>query len=471
MGPLSYTFLRNVHIARSVGWLLFAVLLTALLFRSEMHPGWWISSFVFAIFYPHFACWCTIKSQRPIQTIFGFQLLETGIALTYCALLDMDPWLVTTVVVIHFLNSVLASGIGAGALLLSFVIPVAAGLKYLSPLPSTDIVPGGTLFIGALLVLYLGLIGYRTQKLSVDYSRDRKQLKEEKQTVERLHQHFIDTVVQPYMSADEFVTLIRPQISEEQALAFKERIQKRQQLESLGRRAGGIAHDAKNLLQPILIISEMLKTDLGEDPETAELLEDIIAASLRANELLTQLQVARQPSLVNTEFCNIRTTIGEAVRLLEQTASQFVHVAFHHDTLPPEHSHVAMQATTLHQVVMNLGLNGIQAMDGTGSLEVVLSDFDPNEEEIILPDHLIERGCIALTVGDTGCGISKSHIDKIFEPYFTTKGNSGGTGLGLATTQAVVHDAGGMIRVLSKAHVGTKFRILLPRYTTPNKTE
>ena len=350
------------------------------------------------------------------------------------------------------MNVVLSNGMRLGILIMGLSVGYGVLLTAASPLPQAPMTASGPWFIGSALIFYLGPIGYRTHNMSILYSRDRRQLKQETQTVERLHQHFIDTVVQPYMSADDFVALIRPRVTPEEAEAFKTRIQKRQQMESLGRRAGGIAHDAKNLLQPILIISEMMKADAGEDTETLELLDDMIAASMRANDLLSQLQQSKVTTTTpENTACDVRATVGEAVRLLQQSTPAHVRVEYHHSLLAEETTHVAMHATTLHQVVMNLGLNGIQSMDGTGILEIVLSEFDASKEDISLPPHLSERGCVALTVRDTGCGISKEVIDKIFEPYFTTKKHSGGTGLGLATTQAIIHDAGGMIRVLSKA--------------------
>ena len=469
LGPLSRTFVRNLHIARSVGWFLLSALFTALLAPSALNMGWWLSCVTVAVLFPHIATWSILKSGRFVETNFGFQFLETSLAVFYCSLLGFDPWLLTTVTAIYFLNAVLANGIAAGVLMLVLVVPIGAAVT-LIPLPQTDIPAYGHILIGGALILYLGLIGYRTHKLSVDYSRDRKQLTQETSKVEQLHQHLIDTIVQPYVSANEFVSLIGSRISVQEAEAFESRIQQRQQLESLGRRAGGIAHDAKNLLQPILMMSEMLRTDLAHQPECVEMLDDMIAASHRANDLLTRLQHSSQSSHGIHTACNMCETVSEAVRLLHQSAPQFITIVFEHTALSDESTHVSLQSTTLHQVIMNLGLNGIQSMDGTGTLEITLAEFDPTQEELVLPEHLIDQDCVTITVQDTGCGISKTQIDKIFEPYFTTKKHSGGTGLGLATTQAIVHDAGGMIRVLSKAHVGTQFRILLPTSTAPTKT-
>jgi len=218
-----------------------------------------------------------------------------------------------------------------------------------------------------------------------------------------------------------------------------------QQLEALGTLAGGIAHDFNNLLAPILGNVELLA--VGAPIEQQELLDDIRTSAERGRDLVRRLLSLRRGE-VGTERTEMLAPVAEEVaRLVRASVPQSVRIESRVTPAPA----VRASVTELHQIVMNLVTNAVQAMPRGGVLTL--------DVDTIASDH---RLLARLRVRDTGCGMNEATRARAFDPFYTTKGAQQGTGLGLATVRALVATLGGTVALTSTERVGTEVTVCLP---------
>ena len=244
----------------------------------------------------------------------------------------------------------------------------------------------------------------------------------------------------------------------------EERVLRAQRMESLGTLAGGVAHDLNNVLTPILMSVQMLA--LGEnDPGRSELLGVMEASVKRGAEMIRQvLSFAR-----GVEGRRIEVDLNELLIELESECNEALadNVAF---TLKADDKlwRTNGDPTQLLQVLINLVYNARDAMPDGGGLVVGARNVTIDQSFSSLT-HLASPGdYILLTVEDTGTGMTPDVMDKIFEPFFTTKDLGQGTGLGLATSAAILRSHEGFIQVYSEPGTGTRFSIHLPASTEPD---
>ena len=225
---------------------------------------------------------------------------------------------------------------------------------------------------------------------------------------------------------------------------------KSQRLESLGRMAGAVAHDFNNVLAVIGLSAESART---AGPETSdEDLKEILASSKRGQELTRQLLAfARQAPQQITQF-DVSHQIDKLSGLLQRLVGKQVVLTI---TLSPTPQIVEMDVTQFEQVLMNLVVNGRDAMPQGGTVSVIVAPT------VVAGDS--KAGFARVSVTDTGTGIPADVLPHIFEPFFSTKTVGEGTGLGLATCDGVVRRSGGRIDVHTEAGKGTRFDVLLPR--------
>ncbi|RMF56617.1 MAG: PAS domain S-box protein [Calditrichaeota bacterium] len=246
-------------------------------------------------------------------------------------------------------------------------------------------------------------------------------------------------------------------VSREQEI--ERRIEQNQRLEAIGTLAGGIAHDFNNLLTPIVGYGELCKSLLPEGSKLQGFIEQILIAASRASELVNQiLSFSRQTSRERSEL-DIESLIKEALKLLRAaipTTIEFV------EDIQPLSSTIIGSPAEIHQIIMNLCTNAYQAMPNGGTLTVHLSEVEVTSEFASTLPNLLPGRHIKLAIKDTGMGIPDDIIDKIFDPYFTTKGDFQGTGLGLAVVHGIVTAYNGAITVASKPGEGTVFTVYLP---------
>ncbi|MCD4726740.1 MAG: PocR ligand-binding domain-containing protein, partial [Pirellulales bacterium] len=240
---------------------------------------------------------------------------------------------------------------------------------------------------------------------------------------------------------------------------LENQLQQAQKLESIGTLAGGIAHDFNNILFPIVGHTEMLIEDIAEDSPFRDNLDEIYSAALRAKDLVKQILAFSHQDINEIKLMRIQPVIEDALKLIRSTIPTSIEMK---QTIRKDCGLIKADPTQIHQVVMNLATNAYHAMEDTGGeLNVGLREIELNEQDVINPE--MKPGTYAcLTVTDTGVGMDKDLIGKIFDPYFTTKETGKGTGMGLAVIHGIIHNAGGGINVYSEPGKGSEFHVYLP---------
>ena len=240
---------------------------------------------------------------------------------------------------------------------------------------------------------------------------------------------------------------------------MEERIRQSQKIESIGTLAGGIAHDFNNLLFPIVGCTEMLMEDIAENNPMRNNLNAIHKAAMRAKELVNQILAFSRHESNQTKLMRMQPIIKEALKLIRSTIPTSIEITQQIDS---DCGPINADPTQIHQVVMNLATNAYHAMeDNGGELKVSLKEVKLDKQDLMGPE--MEPGPYAcLTVADTGTGIDKKIQEKIFDPYFTTKKQGKGTGMGLSVIHGIVQSANGAIQMDSAIGMGTEFRIYLP---------
>ncbi|MEO8678182.1 MAG: PAS domain S-box protein [Vicinamibacterales bacterium] len=231
-----------------------------------------------------------------------------------------------------------------------------------------------------------------------------------------------------------------------------------QRMESIGTLAGGIAHDLNNALAPILMSIELLQGNLGDD-ERGEILATIETSAKRGAAMVKQvLSFARGMEGRRVEV-RLQPLIREVSRMARDTFPKNILIE---ERVSSDLWGLEADPTQLNQVLVNLGVNARDAMPSGGRITVTAENIVLDEEYAAMNIEARAGRYVKIDVADTGAGIPKNIIDRIFEPFFTTKATGQGTGLGLATSLAIVKSHGGFIRVSSEPGVGTRFTLYLP---------
>ncbi|MDP9204525.1 MAG: ATP-binding protein [Gemmatimonadota bacterium] len=243
-----------------------------------------------------------------------------------------------------------------------------------------------------------------------------------------------------------------------------------QKMEAIGRFAGGIAHDFNNILTVIRMSSEFLLADIPESDERRRDAEEIMKASERASRLTRQLLSFSRHQVLTPRLLALNEIISGMDGMVRRVVPENIEVL---TELDPLLSQVRADAGQMEQVVLNLVINGADAMPNGGRLVIRTSNTEVDAS--FSASHLdVPAGhYVCLTVSDTGLGMDHPTVSRIFEPFFTTKGAGKGTGLGLSTVHGIVTQSEGKIWVYSELGLGTTFKIFLPKaegIQTPSKT-
>jgi PAS domain S-box-containing protein len=233
-----------------------------------------------------------------------------------------------------------------------------------------------------------------------------------------------------------------------------------QKLESIGTLAGGIAHDFNNILVPIIGYTELALSDMPQPTQMRYGLEQILNAATRARDLVKQILAFGRAGKEQQQMpVEIGSIVKEALKLLSASLPSSIEIR--QDIAKG----VALaDPTQIHQILLNLCTNAAHAMGDKGVLEVRLSRVDLNKSDLdgqLIVD-LKPGQYLKLSISDTGCGMDARTLERIFDPYFTTKAVGKGSGLGLAVVHGIVKRQGGAITVQSEPGEGTLFCIYIP---------
>ena len=253
-------------------------------------------------------------------------------------------------------------------------------------------------------------------------------------------------------------------ISERKAAAeerehLAQRLRQAEKMEAVGRLAGGIAHDFNNILGGILGYSEMLAEQTPEG-SLKRYAKNVLAGANRARGLVDQILAYSRSQGGQHTPVDLGRVISETLDLVRGSLPPGILLE---GNVPAAPIHVIGDTTQLHQVLMNLCTNAIQAMDGAGTLRVTLDAIDLREPRTLGHGSLQPGTYATLSVADSGAGMDDATLARVFEPFFTTKEVGKGTGLGLSLVYGIVTDSGGAIDVASRPGRGSTFAIYLPR--------
>ncbi|MDQ1469437.1 MAG: two-component system, cell cycle sensor histidine kinase and response regulator CckA [Bryobacterales bacterium] len=242
--------------------------------------------------------------------------------------------------------------------------------------------------------------------------------------------------------------------------AFEARVRQAQKLESIGVLAGGIAHDFNNILTGIMGNASLLQEGFSLNHPDRVLVEQIIAASHRVGGLTRQLLAYAGKGKFVVERIGISRLVEDTTELIASSIPKSVRLRLQlSEDLPA----IAGDASQIQQIVMNLVINGAEAISGPGFVLVKTRTLDVDEQflkECAGAAHIEPGRCVALEVTDSGSGMDQETIAKIFDPFFTTKFT--GRGLGLAAVQGIVRSHNGALRVISAPAYGTTFQVFFP---------
>ena len=232
-----------------------------------------------------------------------------------------------------------------------------------------------------------------------------------------------------------------------------------QKLESLGVLAGGIAHDFNNILAAIIGLTSLALREVADNPELHSDLSEVLNAGNRARDLVRQILTFSRQGDTERVPMDLRKIVAEVIRLAQTGLSPKVRIEQMHDA---KVDLIMANPAQMHQVVLNFCTNAIHAMrESGGVLRVSVSRVPAGDPALAASRRLSGGPAVCLSVSDQGHGMTPNVVERIFDPFYTTKGPGEGTGMGLAVAHGIVTMHGGVIDVHSEPGVGTTFRTYL----------
>jgi PAS domain S-box-containing protein len=275
----------------------------------------------------------------------------------------------------------------------------------------------------------------------------------------------LDITLSPEISEDgtvKTVVGIARDISYKKELEHKnkeleEKMMRTQRLEAIGTLAGGIAHDFNNILAPVIGYAEILKSDFDSNSSVYESADEIYKAAIRGKQLVRQILAYSRMPESGMELVSLQSVIEESLKLIRPVLPSSIDIIKDIDS---DCLLIVAESSQIHQVFMNLITNSFYAMkENGGQLEIILKQIELNTEN----EFTLEPGFYAfLKISDNGKGMRKETLEHIFEPYYTTKPQEEGTGLGLFQVHSIIKKLNGTIVVNSEEGGGTEFKILIP---------
>lgn len=249
-----------------------------------------------------------------------------------------------------------------------------------------------------------------------------------------------------------------------EARKLEEQLRQAQKMEAIGRLAGGISHDFNNILTAILGNCELLLNEPSESPELRQQILEIQEAATIGESIARKLLEISRPAGSGSEVVDVGLVLTEMNSVLQGLLGENIELVLQ---VPPSPMTVLADRGHLEQVILNLAVNAREAISGRGAFTIDLSSVEVEARDSLEQLGLWAGSYVSMSASDTGCGIQPEILDRIFEPFFSTKGEAA-SGLGLSIVYQIVSQVGGNISVESRPDVGTTFRILMPRAETPS---
>ncbi len=251
---------------------------------------------------------------------------------------------------------------------------------------------------------------------------------------------------------------LNQQVTESKAAEYA--LRRSQKMDALGKLTGGIAHDYNNMLGVVLGYTELLQGALNaqEQPKLVRYVKEINRAAQRSARLTEKLLAFSRHKTASTEITNINTVLLDEKHMLEKTLTVRIKLIM---DLGKNLWRVMLDESDLEDAILNISINAMHAIDGNGQLTIQTSNqhLDSSEAQKL---HIDVGDYVLLSITDTGCGMDEQTKEKLFDPFYSTKGDSG-TGLGLSQVYGFVERSNGAISVHSEPAQGTQLKIYFPR--------
>ena len=252
----------------------------------------------------------------------------------------------------------------------------------------------------------------------------------------------------------------RKEAEEVQAKLHRQLMQA-QKMESVGRLAGGVAHDYNNMLNVIIGYTEIALETIDNNQPPYEELTEVLKAAKRSTEITRQLLAFARKQTIAPIILDLNDTITGMLKMLQRLIGEDISLNWHPKTGLWA---VKMDPSQVDQILANLCVNSRDAIVDTGKITIETDNVSFDQYYCDQNPDASVGDYVMLSVGDTGCGMDKETMDQIFEPFFTTKGVGRGTGLGMSTVYGIVRQNNGFISLYSEVGKGTTIKLYFPRH-------
>ena len=252
--------------------------------------------------------------------------------------------------------------------------------------------------------------------------------------------------------------------NEEEKIKLQNELGHAQKMESIGRLAGGVAHDFNNMLQVIIGYTDFALHNLEPSTAVYKSLQQALSAARHSSDLTRQLLAFARKQAVNPVVLDLNTTVSGMLKMLRRLIGEDINLVW---TPGPDLWPVKIDPSQVDQILANLAVNARDAMPGGGALSIETKNVTIDDAYCASGKDFQPGEYVMLSVADSGCGMNKETMDKLFEPFFTTKELGKGTGLGLSTIFGAVKQNNGFIHVYSEPGHGSTFKIYLPHCRDP----
>lgn len=266
----------------------------------------------------------------------------------------------------------------------------------------------------------------------------------------------VEGTISPIVDGGKITGFVAARHDVTEQLQIEAQLRQAQKMESVGRLAGGVAHDFNNLLTVIIGFGSALEEDLEPSDARRQYVKAILDSAEQASSLTRQLLAFGRQQIAAPKPVDLNALIADTQRMLERLVGEDVEIVA---ALSESPALVRVDPGQMNQILMNLAANARDAMPGGGKLTLKTEHVDAETGR-----HPFDGPAVRLTVSDTGVGMDEETRQRIFEPFFSTKDRSRGTGLGLATVYGIVQQSEGSIEVQSEPGRGTTFHIYLPGF-------